>query len=130
MKSARPNDREPFGEKVYILDVKLSGYILSSTHRIGANKARVFKSALGIGKAEIDVLKSALLEAARTQRPNFIREDEHGSHFAIVFELSYSGKSAFVRSLWMIKTGDDVANLVSAFVIANKRARPEVKFDE
>jgi hypothetical protein len=123
-------DRKPFGDEVIILDAKLTDYVLSPNHRIGANKARVFKSALGIGQADVAVLKSALLQAARTQRPNFIRQDEYGSHFAIVFELSYSGKTAFVRSLWTIKTGDGRAHLVSAFVVANKRARPEVNIDE
>jgi hypothetical protein len=40
---------QPFGDKVSISEAKLTDYILSPTHRIGANKARVFKSALGLG---------------------------------------------------------------------------------
>jgi sulfur relay (sulfurtransferase) DsrF/TusC family protein len=119
--------REPFGENVIILETKLTDYVLSPSHRIGANKARVFKAALGIGKTEVAVLRDALFAAARTQRPNFVREDDYGQHFAIVFELSYGKKSAYVRSLWMIKTGDDTAYLVSAFVVSDKRALSEVK---
>ncbi|MFN8731593.1 MAG: DUF6883 domain-containing protein, partial [Hyphomonadaceae bacterium] len=91
---------QPFGDKVSISEAKLTEYILSPTHRIGANKARVFKSALGIGLAEVAVLRSALLDAARTQTPNFIRQDQFGQHYAIVFKLAYGTKSAFVRSLW------------------------------
>jgi sulfur relay (sulfurtransferase) DsrF/TusC family protein len=122
--------REPFGDDVIIVDTKLTDYILSQSHRIGANKARVFKAALGIEKAEVAVLRDALFEAARTQRPNFVRKDDYGQHFAIVFELSYGKKSAYVRSLWMIKTGDDTAYLVSAFVVSDKRALSEVKDNE
>lgn len=118
---------QPFGDKVSISEAKLTEYILSPTHRIGANKARVFKSALGIGLAEVAVLRSALLDAARTQTPNFVRQDKFGQHYAIVFKLTYGTKSAFVRSLWVIRTGDDVAKFVSAFVVTDRRAGFEDK---
>jgi len=36
-------------------------------------------------------------------------------------------KSAFVRSLWVIRTGDDVAKFVSAFVVTDRRAGSEDK---
>lgn len=39
---------QPFGDKVSISEAKLTEYILSPTHRIGANKARVFMFASGI----------------------------------------------------------------------------------
>lgn len=118
---------QPFGDNVSISEAKLTDYILSPTHRIGANKARVFKSALGIGLAEVAVLRSALLDAARTQSPLLIRQDKFGQHYAIVFKLTYGTKSAFVRSLWMIRSGDDVAKFVSAFVVTDKRAGSEDK---
>lgn len=40
---------QPFGDKASISEAKLTEYILSPTHRIGANKARVFMFASGIG---------------------------------------------------------------------------------
>ncbi|MCZ8282576.1 MAG: hypothetical protein O9286_10085 [Aquidulcibacter sp.] len=118
---------QPFGDNVSISEAKLTEYVLSPSHRIGANKARVFKSALRIGLAEVAVLRSALLDAARKQTPNFIRQDKFGRHYAIVFKLTYGTKSAFVRSLWVIRTGDDVAKFVSAFVVTDKRAGSEDK---
>jgi hypothetical protein len=120
-------DTEPFGNNVIISDAKLTDYILSRQHRVGANKARVFKAALGIDNTNALVLKEALLEAARTYRPVFSHKDAYGSHYAIAFELSYGKKSAFVRSLWIVKDDDMRAYLVSAFVVTSKRASSEEK---
>ncbi len=120
----------PFGPNAFVLDAKLKDYVLSPTHRVGANKARVFKSALGIGADQSDVLKQALLEAARSELPNFMREDAYGKHYAIVFELYYGEKSAFVRSLWTIKPDRNFAELVSAFVINSKRASSKEKVND
>ncbi len=118
---------QPFGDKVSISEAKLTEYTLSPTHRIGTNKARVFKSALGIGLAEVAVLRSALLDAARTQTPNFVRQDKFGQHYAIIFKLIHGTESAFVGSLWVIRTGDNVAKFVSAFVVTDRRAGSEDK---
>ncbi|NJR20552.1 MAG: hypothetical protein HC777_03235 [Hyphomonadaceae bacterium] len=103
---------------------------MSLTNRNGANKARVFKSALGIGQEETNVLRAALLDAAKTERLHFMREDQYGKHYAIVFELSYGKRRAFVRSLWTIKTSSDIAHFVSAFVVSDKRAQPKAKDDD
>jgi hypothetical protein len=40
---------QPFGDKASISEEKLTEYVLSPTHRIGANKARASMFALGIG---------------------------------------------------------------------------------
>ncbi|KOR29243.1 hypothetical protein TI05_15475, partial [Achromatium sp. WMS3] len=44
---------------------KLSGYCLNSEHPDGRHKAKVFMSALNLGKDDAEILKSALLKAIK-----------------------------------------------------------------
>lgn len=112
---------EPFGNRAIVLDAKLTDFILSSDHRIGSLKARFFKSALDIGPNQAYVLKANLLRAAATEKPDLLWAEPHGSHYALVSKLSYGDKSAFVRSHWLVKTGEKAPNLVSAFVVTENQ---------
>ena len=106
----------PNGDQAIVESEKLTGYVLNPAHRTGRNKARVFASALGISAATADVLRDALLDAARTADATRERADQHGVHFAVEFVLEVSGRRARVRSLWVVRTGEGFPRLVSAFV--------------
>jgi len=106
----------PNGDQATVDSEKLIGYVLSPAHRTGRNKARVFYSALGISAMNADVLRNALLEAARTADATWERTDQHGVHYALECVVEVSGRRARVRSLWTIRTGEDFPRLVSAFV--------------
>jgi hypothetical protein len=46
---------------------KLRDYCLNPYHEDGKHKARVFKSALGVGRADAEWLRERILEAAATR---------------------------------------------------------------
>jgi hypothetical protein len=116
---------EPFGKRAIVLDAKLTDFILSNDHKIGSLKARFFKSALDIGHNQAYILKANLLRAAANETPSFLRAEPHGSHYALVSRLSFGEKSAFVRSLWLVKSGDEAPSLVSAFVVTENQTHFE-----
>jgi hypothetical protein len=107
----------PNGDRARI-DVrrKLLAYCLSSTHRTGRNKARVFLSVLGIHRGNVDLLAAALCRAAVESD---VREKEITSD-AVKYELDFvmSGPAgtATVRSGWIIDRGSDVPPLTSCYV--------------
>jgi hypothetical protein len=62
---------------------KLRDYCLSSTHRYGRHKAKLFAGALGITVSDIDALGSALLVAARDADAIATRDNGFGQLFEI-----------------------------------------------
>jgi hypothetical protein len=56
--------RLPNPEQAHVELSKLTEYVLNPSHPRGRNKARVFASALKIGRAEAPVLRDWLLEIA------------------------------------------------------------------
>ncbi len=66
----------PIGEQAVVEIVKLRDYCLSFDHPRGRHKARVFAAALGLTADHAEELRSALLEAARTEEATATDQDE------------------------------------------------------
>jgi hypothetical protein len=96
---------------------KLVDYVLNGEHAVGRNKARVFRAALGVAAEDAELVRLELLAAAARQHAVLERNDVYGAHYSVEFVLEARGRSARVRSLWTIRTGEDFARFVSAFVL-------------
>jgi hypothetical protein len=70
--------RLPGGELAIVDRTKLTEYCLDPRHPRGKHKARVFASVLGITIREEDLLRSALLQAARTANATIMASDRFG----------------------------------------------------
>ena len=117
MVRAKEDTPEAFAD--IIVDIaKLRDYCLSENHPRGRHKARIFRSRLGLSADHADVLRQALLDAARNKldllRP--IGADEFGRRYALDFEISTTLGTAMLRSSWIVRTGQDVLRLVSCYV--------------
>lgn len=106
----------PNGNRAEVDRQKIIGYALDATHGLGRHKARVFRSVLGIGPENADVLVQALEESARNADAALERTDAYGAHYSVEFVLLYDGRSAVLRSLWVVRAGEDFPRLVSVFV--------------
>jgi hypothetical protein len=101
-----------------IVDVrKLEDYCLSASHVRGRHKARVFRQALALDRPDASWLRAALLEAARTSEATETEVDEFGSRWQIDLTLTRYGRTAVVRSIWIIRTGEDLPRFISAWVL-------------
>ena len=106
----------PNGDRA-ILDVrKLTEYCLNPDHPRGQHKARVFYSILGLSKADSGFLQQRLLEGATTLDCIELNHDNFGKRYQIDIDLAFRGKSAVIRSLWIIKLDEDFPRFVTCFI--------------
>jgi hypothetical protein len=109
--------RLPNPDKAIINMDKLAGYCLNPAHQDGQHKARVFQSALNLGIADVEVLKTALLKAVRDNMALPTKRNAYGQKYIIDFEMNHSGKTASVRSVWMVRNDEKFSRLVTCYVL-------------
>ncbi len=110
--------RLPNGDRAMVDIRKLREYCLSTTHRRGRHKARVFEGALGLTARDAEVLRTALLQAARTG--DTVKSGEHDSHgrrYILDFPWTWLGRQATIRSAWIIRPNEDFPRLTSCYVL-------------
>ena len=103
-------------EAIISLD-KLAGYCLNLKHQDGQHKAKVFKSALNLGIEDVEVLRTALLKSVRDQMAIPTKRNAYGQKYIIDFEMNHSGKTARVRSAWIVRNNENFPRLVTCYVL-------------
>jgi hypothetical protein len=96
---------------------KLREYSLSLEHDTGKHKARVFQAALGLTAVNAEELRLIILEAIKTKEAELGRRDEYGHRYRVDFMLEWEGKSAQVRSGWIIENEGDAPRLTGCYVL-------------
>jgi hypothetical protein len=101
-----------------ILDIrKIEDYCLSPSHPRGRHKARVFREALDLQQSDATWLRDALLEAARSNEASEVAVDAWGTHWRLDAIIRRHGKSAMVRTIWIVRTGENVPTFVTCWVL-------------
>jgi Domain of unknown function (DUF4926) len=110
-----------------LLDIrKIEDYCLNPSHPRGRHKARVFRDALGLQRGDAAWLREVLLEAARAGEASPVATDAWGSHWRLDATVRRQGKSAVVRTIWIVRTGESVPRFVlGAMMKAKKDAKNE-----
>jgi Domain of unknown function (DUF6883) len=104
--------------KQAILDLrKIEDYCLNPLHPRGRHKARVFREALGLQRSDASWLRNALLEAARSGEAIQDGEDAWGTYWRFDATVGRQGKSAVVRTIWIVRPGDSVPRFVTCWVL-------------
>ena len=106
----------PNGGRAIVDRRKLQEYCLNTDHPRGRNKARVFAS-FGIRQADAEVLREALLGAARhaDARPGIA--NPYGQRYMVDFDLVRQARTVRVRSTWIVRIGEDLPRLTSCYVL-------------
>ncbi len=99
---------------------KTRDYALNLSHEIGGAKARVFRAALGLTAVDSGWLRQRLLDAAREQQCTAGRVDRFGHRYLIDFDLTRAGRTARVRSVWIIPMGKRFARLVTCYILPSE----------
>ena len=107
----------PNGDRAVVDLVKLTGYCLNPDHPRGRHKARVFAAALGLTADHADVLREALMAAARTEEAVADEADEYGQRYSLDVIMEGPAGRARVRSGWIVRTGEDFPRLTSCYVV-------------
>ena len=106
----------PNGDRASVNLRKLSGYSLNSCGA-GKHKARVFASALGMNAEQALLLRSLLLDAAKNGEAAEGEADEFGQRYMVDFEVAHAGRTAVVRSAWIIDAGKSNPRLTTCYVL-------------
>lgn len=109
--------RLPNGNRA-ILDIrKIEDYCLSASHPRGRHKARVFREALQLERGDAAWLHDALLVSARFDEADEFTADAWGVYWRIDATIRRHGKSAVVRTIWIVRTGEDAPRFVTCWVL-------------
>jgi hypothetical protein len=110
--------RLPNAEHATIRDEKLTKYALDPNSKSGgADKARVFKSALGFDQSNADQLKAQILSKLPNTEAAVTQKTEYGQKFEVDLEIEgVNGNVATVKTAWIIRTGTDIPDLTTIYV--------------
>lgn len=107
----------PKAEHAVVDVAKLRDYCLNPNHPRGRHKARVFLAALGMTAADAVSLCDALLAAARTEDATSRDLDEYGQRYVLDFLMTGPAGRANVRSVWIVRVGEDGPRLSTCYVL-------------
>lgn len=107
--------RVPFAENAEVDVRKLAGYVLNPGHANGKHKAILWSSALGVTADDADKLSDALLDAVKSNEATIGKFDLYGQRYTVDFLLDWRGKSAIIRTGWIIRRGSKTPRLTTAF---------------
>jgi hypothetical protein len=96
---------------------KLLEYGLNDEHPPGKYKAHVFAGALGLTTDRAEELREALLHSAQDCDAEATEQDQYGQRYRLDFGMEGITGQVTVRSLWIVRTGEDFPRLVSCFVL-------------
>ena len=106
----------PNGHLAIVEDDKLLDYVLDPQHPVGRHHAALFERLLGLTRANLEVLRDALLEAAAQQEVEPGKSSPYGQKFDMRFEMTGSRGAKTVLAVWLIEAGDDRPRLITCYV--------------
>jgi len=97
---------------------KLEDYVLSTQHREGRHKARVFESVLGVSLTNRDLLREAIVRAAATSDDVQGHGDNgHGMVYSLRFPMRTAKGTATVATAWIVRRGEDFPRLTTCYIL-------------
>ena len=115
-----PGDLIPNAASAVGVRQKLRTYSLNREHRDGGDKARAFRSMLGLTLGDIEYLADALVTGLETTPLRRVRENPpHGwscDVWIIVDGLhDRADRSAVIRTSWELRWDGDLPRLITAY---------------
>ena len=107
----------PNVEKAQIDRRKLSDYCLNPEHPRGKHKARVFAEVLGVGRADAAELEEEIRRRILTEPCAVGTSDAFGARYNVDFRWERSGRSANVRTSWIVRASESFPRLTTCFVL-------------
>ena len=110
----------PNYENAIVSEAKITGYLLSIKHRDGRSKAEFFAQ-LGFMADAWEKFAKALLQHAAENEVAKVEDSPFGKRYIVEGKLFGSGgKTAVVRSVWFIETGEHIPRFVTAYPLQRR----------
>ena len=105
----------PNRDRAFIPPAKLTAYLLSETHPVGASKAQFFRMC-GFNDLNVQLLEAGLLAIAHGGIIDDAEPTKHGMKYVIDGPLETpSGRIVQVRTVWFIGTDEANPRFVTAY---------------
>ena len=105
----------PNAGKAIVERAKITDYLLNPAHPDNGGKAAFFDD-LGFCLLQWEELAGAFLKLARTTDVAQTMKSPHGRKYVIIGHIeSPEGKSAMVKTIWIVDSGFGEARLVTAY---------------
>ncbi|WP_458412186.1 RHS repeat domain-containing protein [Schinkia sp. CFF1] len=96
---------------------KLTDYALNPNHPVGGNKAKVFESALGYNQSNAGKLMKQIQKNLANTPATLGKADQYGQRYTVDMLIKgANGKTATVRTGWIIKSGSNTPEMTTLFV--------------
>jgi len=96
---------------------KIRDYCLSKEHPRGRHKARIFELVLGMTAKDSEKLAEALKRVAIDNEATAGASDSYGVRYIIDFDLEHDGRTASIRSCWIVLTGESAPRFITCYVL-------------
>jgi hypothetical protein len=106
----------PNVERAVVEMEKLLTYSLNPEHEVGKHKAIVFKSALGITLDAAGWLRETILRQVVDSEAVRGNESPFGEKYVVDMEVTHGGRTATVRTTWIVENNTDFPRLTSCYV--------------
>jgi hypothetical protein len=107
----------PNAESAIIPTEKLVNYALDPGHARGGHKATVFRQVLGYDQSNAAELSHQIRARLPHHEAVWRGADQYGQRFCVDMPITGpSGRTAIVRTNWIIRDGDDRPRLVSTYI--------------
>ncbi len=107
----------PNGESAVVDLGKIHDYCLSSVHPRGKHKARVFELVLGMTAEDSVALAGVLKHVAAESDSVPGASDTYGDRYIIDFDLEHNGRTAAIRSCWIVLAGETAPRFVTCYIL-------------
>ncbi|HTV69219.1 MAG TPA: hypothetical protein VMF90_11845 [Rhizobiaceae bacterium] len=107
----------PFWERAQLDLAKLREYCLSPDHPEGRHKARVFRSALGIGREDSSWLREQILQQVATTEAILVRTDHFGARYNVDLTLRRLQQEVVIRTSWIVAADSEIPRFVTCRVL-------------
>lgn len=105
----------PAADRAVVELTKVTDYLLNPGHPDNGGKARFFESC-GFPASEPSRLVAALKDVAASGEVVFQVSSTHGTKYVVDGHLeSAEGQRRFVRTVWIVDTGQEFPRLVTAY---------------
>jgi hypothetical protein len=93
------------------------GLLLDPEHPRGRHKARIFRDALGMGRADAADLRARFLNAAEREEATLLSSDAWGARWQVDVAISRHDRRAVVRTIWIVRTGELNPRFITCWVL-------------
>ena len=96
---------------------KVADYCLNPSHARGRHKARVFREALNLERGDAALAKGCFAGGRGFHRGILDQAERVGRSLRLDATIERHDKSAMVRSIWIVRTGESRPTFITCWVL-------------